>query len=620
MTRPKDPSSVKKKKATKVTTLSKQSKERLKRQQERLKELQNKSKGRGTYPIHTEKGAAGSNYFDESHIHGPHFPDGLHQDNVNQLYEDNGYGVDPRVSNLDLSKRRTDTQNEHDITNGGDILSISGHVSNSSSSSASKPNSRDNSSSSGAFGLNISSSSSSSSSNGRSYGFSFMGGGQQINISPGSSSSSSSSRGNTNAGGQQNNISSSSSSSGGQQNNNNSGSSSRPSNHGPPRNPVTNPNNIIPVFVNPSPVDAIARQKLCLDRLRRVTLSELLSENAIQDNTKFIDVQLLRMVSPVNIPGVSGAYTYASNRNRNRNTGGQTNYTRLFLCRVYSQNEGERLVYLMETKTQNTLLWGLNPTYRDNGVLSIGTVFRVLAPRPVDQLMYGDVPLLVTKFKTVIMKLPRIFPDVPVELGILGDTSLGFCIVGATLKLTGLTPVQTTCSGLLCDKARVSEWSGTERGCGCYSMHHRRSNIAFQFDVEVTDQYGHKFTMSNFSSHKFMKLFFSHSLNPGVMIQSLQFTAEFFDLMDCCTIIVDGINIICGFIVIGWYKRGLINDRLLVSRNNNQRQQNEDVQVDNGEINYHICQILPTDADFFNPNTVNGRWLDSKKFDVSKLK
>lgn len=382
---------------------------------------------------------------------------------------------------------------------------------------------------------------------------------------------------------------------------------------------MNNPNNIIPGFVNPSPVDTNVTQKLCLNRLSRVSLSELLSENGIQDNTKFMDLQLLRMVSPVNIPGVNGAYTYASNRNRNRNTGGQTNYTRLFLCRVYSDKEGDKLIYLMETKTQNKELWKLNPNLRDNGVLSIGTVFRILAPRPIDQLMYGDIPLVVTKFKAVLMKLPPIFPNIPVELGILGDVSLAFCVVGATLKLTGLTPVQTDCSGLLCDKARVLEWSGTERGCGCYSMHHRRSNIAFQFDIEVTDQNGNVFTMSNFSSHKFMKLFLSNSLNPNVMLQRLQFTPEFFDLMDSATTIVDAINILCGFIIIGWYKRGVINDRLLVSNNNDRRQQNEAVQVDNGEINYHFCQILPTDADFLNPNTINGSWLNSKKFDVSRL-
>ena len=63
-------------------------------------------------------------------------------------------------------------------------------------------------------------------------------------------------------------------------------------------------------------------------------------------------------------------------------------------------------------------------------------------------------------------------------------------------------------------------------------------------------------------------------------------TNAFFDILTCIDNVVEYINDNGGFTVMGWYKHGVINDRTLVSNtsNGNDNNNNEDVQVDNGEI------------------------------------
>jgi hypothetical protein len=238
-------------------------------------------------------------------------------------------------------------------------------------------------------------------------------------------------------------------------------------------------------------------------RLVNITLSKLMGEDTKQSNRTYIDVQLLRIISPINVPGSSGsvAFTYASSRNKNRHSGNQANYTRLFLVRVFSENESSKLAYLMEARNQNKQLWNSNLEWRDNGVISIGTIFRILGPRPIDNVMSGDVPMLQSDFPAVIMKPPKLFVPVNIDPMIQGNTALAFTINNVELSVSGFTPVSTLCSGLFCDRQRISEWNGSERGCGCYSVLHRRSSIAFQHDIEATLPNGFKISMEKFSSN-----------------------------------------------------------------------------------------------------------------------
>ena len=79
-------------------------------------------------------------------------------------------------------------------------------------------------------------------------------------------------------------------------------------------------------------------------------------------------------------------------------------------------------------------------------------------------------------------------------------------------------------------------------------------------------------------------------------------TDEYWNLLDYISNAIDFINENGGFTIIGWYKRGVINDQSIITENivqggNNGISNNTstDNQIDNGEMNYHPYFIKPTD-------------------------
>ena len=72
----------------------------------------------------------------------------------------------------------------------------------------------------------------------------------------------------------------------------------------------------------------------------------------------------------------------------------------------------------------------------------------------------------------------------------------------------------------------------------------------------------------------------------------LQYSYEFFELMESINSVVDFIHGNVGFKIVGWYKLGIINDRSLVSNNGNiisiNRNYSKNIQVDNDEINFRV--------------------------------
>ena len=94
----------------------------------------------------------------------------------------------------------------------------------------------------------------------------------------------------------------------------------------------------------------------------------------------------------------------------------------------------------------------------------------------------------------------------------------------------------------------------------------------------------------------------------------------------CIRRIVRIINDNDGWTVIGWYKRGVINDQSIVGGDKPassfaaSKQPSSDAQVDNGPINYHVCYMTPTDQRFMNErNQDYGQTLIKMKYDVSRL-
>ena len=165
-----------------------------------------------------------------------------------------------------------------------------------------------------------------------------------------------------------------------------------------------------------------------ITRVTWSSLTDLWNENSNPNkNWYFFECQILRIIAPSNIPGTSYAWNYY-NRSRNLQNGNSINYSRLFLVRVYSETEWHRLCYILESCTHNTSRWNNNVKLRDNGVLSIGTDFRILSPLLIGSLMAGDITQLNTNFPVVIMKSPKYYKKVLIDYQMNSDNDFGFCV------------------------------------------------------------------------------------------------------------------------------------------------------------------------------------------------
>ena len=219
-----------------------------------------------------------------------------------------------------------------------------------------------------------------------------------------------------------------------------------------------------------------------MNKLSEINVDQLEGDesNKINLNRVYIDVQLLRLITP---SLQQKAMTYGVRRRNNNNQ--YVIFSRLMLCRVYSNKryfDGSRLIYLMESKNSNQCLFNKNIELRDNGVISIGTFFRIVTPLPIENKMRGDIPLVKTHLPLIVMMRPSLKESIPIKKEIGNQNSLAFVLVGTTININRSTPIKTTCGGLLCDKQRCSDWNGT-RGCGCYHFRDDISNIAFEHSV-----------------------------------------------------------------------------------------------------------------------------------------
>ena len=351
-----------------------------------------------------------------------------------------------------------------------------------------------------------------------------------------------------------------------------------------------------------------------MNRLSEISVDLLEGDesNKLNLNRVYINVQLLRLITP---SLQQKAMTYGVRRRNNNNQ--DIIFSRLMLCRVYSEKKyfnGSRLVYLMESKNSNQCLFNKNVELRDNGVISIGTFFRIVTPLPIENKMRGDIPLIKTHYPLIVMKRPSLKTSIPISKEIGNQNSLAFVLKGMIININRSTPIKTTCGGLLCDKQRCSDWNGI-RGCGCYNVRDDISNIAFEHSVFF--EIGNDFVQHNdFSSTKFSLFYLKKRLPSNVTVNALTITQEYFDIEDGITNVVKLVNDNGGWTVTGWYKRGLITDKSLLEVPPSNVVSTE---VASGQINYHIVQLLPSNEDFMVGGTDLYNELQLKKYNTSQM-
>ena len=116
-------------------------------------------------------------------------------------------------------------------------------------------------------------------------------------------------------------------------------------------------------------------------------------------------------------------------------------------------------------------------------------------------------------------------------------------------------------------------------------MESRTGSVCLIHSLTVSKGRDKIIVIHDFSSLLFSNIYLKKPLSSSVKANHLDFTSEYFKLQKCVKEVVTFINNNGGFSVVGWYKRGSIND---VSHEEAQNQ------VESSDVNYHIVKMYPT--------------------------
>jgi hypothetical protein len=267
----------------------------------------------------------------------------------------------------------------------------------------------------------------------------------------------------------------------------------------------------------------------------------------------------------------------------------------------------------------------MNVNFRDNGTITVGAIVRMLCPQPVTNFI-NDIPLLETFEPLIALKRPMSFFTIPVDNQISGNKALAFIHNRVKVGVLSMPIVESTCSGLFCDKQRVHDWANQSKGCGCYSMLQQRSSLVIDHRLLLSfpSNKEDEMIINHFSSIKFSSLYMTYYLLPSIKISALSVSSsetKFFDLKAKMNECIQFINNNGSFTTVGWYKKGIINDKTLLQTNSNSGSSNNNVTETNtidGEISHHVVEVVPTNRAFRDKSSALYTNLNEKKWETNK--
>ena len=362
--------------------------------------------------------------------------------------------------------------------------------------------------------------------------------------------------------------------------------------------------------------------------LSRVTINDLMKDEETESINfdGYLDVMFLRVIASGYDKQTN--YNVKQYRKGNKSTAHETPYTRLMMFKVMNPRECHKLIYVMEAENQNKRLWSHNTALRDNGSITIGRVLRMVKPQPIDNILRDGVPSNVTTEAFVPMKDPDPINmvQIPIKTNIQGDDLEAFSLNKCTVRVVDSTPEETGCAGFFCDKQRIHEAKLYRQGCGCYCWSDRKNNMVLDHKLRIYHkESGTKIYCSSYTSIRFSSLYQNRPFSASVRRRELDRTTQFFELKKCVDDCIQLINNNGGFTVVGWYKRGMVNDRVILSATEGADERvkrmfsTEVTQVDSGKLHIHPCLITPSNTTFSNKASVLRSRLDSMKFDTSNL-
>ena len=376
------------------------------------------------------------------------------------------------------------------------------------------------------------------------------------------------------------------------------------------------------------PMDQVCMQ--WFDKLKRMDLRDLTSpDTSLLDNfsdedddeldSKFLDLQLLRVITHDN-SSESGTARYVR-RNQKNGQISDVKYTRMFLCRIISESgpDSMKVVYIIQGRESNQKLFDRHANQKENGALTIGTIFRVWNIMPVEN-MIGDINCLNILGNAIIMKTPSRLVDCPINPGIKNDTTWAFTLNDAKIRCRRFTAVASSCGGNFRDKQRIQE----SKYCGCYNFAKRKPNMAMVLDL-VFKTCDMTFFHQNFVSQKFSLLFLTSTFHHDIKTDRINASEYTEEIKKAIKAVLKLVNEDGGWTIIGWYRRGLVQDKAMINHVElSEKIKNSDGRVEGdgkteGDVTYHVTSIIPSKREYLDPDTEEGKRLKDTKFDTDKV-
>lgn len=197
-----------------------------------------------------------------------------------------------------------------------------------------------------------------------------------------------------------------------------------------------------------------------------------------------------------------------------------------------------------------------------------------------------------------------------------GTDMNGFVLYGCQVRVSSFKVYDTPCGGDLCDQQSLVNGGVMARRCACIQMKSRVGIVVISFELIIELTNGTSFT-AHFESKKYNQHYiFNGVLPPGTRAHAL----DDFEIEDriyrAARDAMDYINNNAGgFRVVGWAKRGEVQDQAVDQPGNGLPHNAPRVLVQSGNLNHHITRLDP-----MRPQDVDLSVLEGLKVNAATLR
>ena len=241
--------------------------------------------------------------------------------------------------------------------------------------------------------------------------------------------------------------------------------------------------------------------------------------------------------------------------------------------------------YIKVPNSVNHYIWNKCLDVRDSGPCSIGSIFVFMGPKPITDVYCNDIYILTPSGGAILIEEPKTstISDFWSDASDSNKT-VSFQQTGK-IFLVNLAVTTCNCVGFFCDRQNLTENQKNGNSCPCYSSGDaRHAKLTLNFTLKIELRNGITLQVDDFTSHRFSQFFLKSPFQSTTSFNEWDHTDKYIKLVQSVTALLNFVNVNGQWTVIGWSKRGEINDQSVLG---------EDQKVQSTDVKHHITTIFP---------------------------